>query len=128
MLVPGIKMIPAGLGTGKKWDRVSLECNSSERGGWGERLWAAPWCRTGRGGGKAALRPAGAPAAMGGWSPKLPRDSKPQPHLCLNMKCMREKSSAGRFGGEKIKGHFLSFEIHPLMRADFGLGGDKGGF
>ena len=109
VLALGIKMILAGLGTGKKWDRVSLESNSSERGGWGECLWAALCCRMGPGGGKVALRPASparAPAAVGGFSPKLPRDSKLQPHLCLNMKRTQEKSSAGRFGAEKIRGIF----------------------
>lgn len=106
VLALGIKMILAGLGTGKKWDRASPESNSLERGGWGERLWAAPCCRMGPGGGKAALRPARAPAGVGGFSCKLPWDSKLPPYLCLNKKCMREKSSAGRFGGEKIRGIF----------------------
>lgn len=53
---------------------------------------------------KVTLQLGRAPAAMARFSLKLPRDSKLQPHLCFNVKCMRGRSSAGRFGGEKIRG------------------------
>lgn len=83
----------------------------------GEHTWAAPGRR----------RAEGLLLGCGIWSSLL-RDSQLQPHLCLNTKCMRRKSSAGRFGGRGDKGHLLAFEIHPLMRAEFRLGGGKDGF
>lgn len=81
---------------------MRLESNNSERGGWGEHPWAAPGARWARAVGR---RNCGQPG-HGGFSPKLPQDSKLRPHLRLNMKCMQEKSSAGRCGGEEIRGIF----------------------
>ena len=64
---------------------------------------------------------------MGGLNPALPGDSKLRPHLCLNMKWMQGEKLSWEVWGREDKGHFLGFEIHPLMRADFSLGGGKGG-
>lgn len=103
----------AGLGAGKKWDRVSPESNSSARGGWGKSLWAAA-VKDGTGRWEGGTAAGQGSAAVGGFSSKLPRDSKLQPHLCLNTKRMGgEKSSAGRFGGEKIRGTFSALKSIP---------------
>lgn len=53
-----------------------------------------------------------------GFDPKVPRDVKLRPRLGLNLKWVREESSAGRFGVGETGG----VEIHPPMRP----GGIKG--